>query len=588
MDNKTRAITSIFGIVGCLALLLSHVEKAFAWSQDEIISEAGYSKVLSYVDVSQEDLDNYKKLFQAIEADNIKAANLIFPEIKNEILMGHALAEKFFSPKYTSTVKELSEWLGRFSDHPQAKRIYKLYVKKGGKNTGLSPDRMQMSADRSLAAYSWYAKGRGKIKSKHVEYLRGKTMQFKTFLKRGSTKNARIILEDKQFKKAIPEKDYDSLRGTLARVYFLDNRDDLALEWSEPACSRSADAISCWIAGIASYRMANYTNAVQHFSKLGRLDDDEWLVAAGAFWAYRSHMKLDQSGEAKKWLKYAARYKRTFHGILANHKLGSSPDYNFDGVAYFNNFNKNSYLDELLVSPSIQRGIVLLSIENYKLAEKEFGSNYMDLTDKQKEVILYIASQYKMHNLGIKISNHLQKSDKEMQYDSVAYPVPDWEFEGGWKVEKPFVLALVRQESAFHPGATSRAGARGLMQVMPNTAIHVTKNRSLKRDRRPLLEEEYNLSVGQNYVQYLLGQPYIDGNLFFLMVAYNAGPGNLLKWKKRMNYDEDPLMFIETIPARETRLYIKRVMANYWMYNIRFGVQSNSLKQLADNAWPTF
>lgn len=55
-----------------------------------------------------------------------------------------------------------------------------------------------------------------------------------------------------------------------------------------------------------------------------------------------------------------------------------------------------------------------------------------------------------------------------------------------------------------------------------------------------------------------------------MMTAYNAGPGNLAKWKKNTRYGNDPLLFIEAIPSSETRIYIERVTANYWIYNARF------------------
>ena len=72
-----------------------------------------------------------------------------------------------------------------------------------------------------------------------------------------------------------------------------------------------------------------------------------------------------------------------------------------------------------------------------------------------------------------------------------------------------------------------------------------------------------------------------------MMTAYNAGPGNLVKWKKQARYQDDPLTFIEVIPSAETRIYIERVMANYWIYNFRFGLSNPTIRQLAEGKWPT-
>ena len=73
---------------------------------------------------------------------------------------------------------------------------------------------------------------------------------------------------------------------------------------------------------------------------------------------------------------------------------------------------------------------------------------------------------------------------------------------------------------------------------------------------------------------------------FYMLTAYNGGPGNLLKWKKNARFYDDPLLFIEVIPSAETRIYIERVMANYWIYNMRFGNKNQTLEQLAEGKWP--
>jgi hypothetical protein len=63
-----------------------------------------------------------------------------------------------------------------------------------------------------------------------------------------------------------------------------------------------------------------------------------------------------------------------------------------------------------------------------------------------------------------------------------------------------------------------------------------------------------------------------------MAVAYNAGPGNLAKWQEDLSANvKDPLLFIETIPAPETRNYVERVLANYWIYSLRMGQPTPSL-----------
>jgi len=72
------------------------------------------------------------------------------------------------------------------------------------------------------------------------------------------------------------------------------------------------------------------------------------------------------------------------------------------------------------------------------------------------------------------------------------------------------------------------------------------------------------------------------------MIAWNAGPGNLMKWQKRLSDVDDPLLFIESIPAYETRAFVERVMTNFWIYRIRLGEELTSLEDVASGRRPSY
>jgi soluble lytic murein transglycosylase-like protein len=151
------------------------------------------------------------------------------------------------------------------------------------------------------------------------------------------------------------------------------------------------------------------------------------------------------------------------------------------------------------------------------------------------------------------------------------------------------IYALIRQESKFKPQAKSWVGARGLMQLMPRTARFVAKaSRFNLKKRSDLFKPEINLTLGQKYIEILLEDKNINGNLFLMAAAWNGGPGNLSKWRKATEYMNDPLFFIESIPARETRNFIEHVLSNLWIYRDQLGQKIPSLDAVSTGLWPQY
>ena len=547
----------------------------------DVLDKAAYEKVYSYLLIDKQDISIYKKIFSAQEDNNYKLADKYVQKLKGKHLMGHVLANKYLSDDYSSKLTELKKWLDLYPDLPQANKIYRLARRKGGKKSELNlPD----IGRRPIARTS---SGLGRLSRANYRFVTRNIRQFKIYVNRGKTKMAKNILENPKIRQLVPNKKYDELSTFLATKYLVDGEDVLAMKWTLKARNRSNNSMAFWIAGLANWRTQNYQDAATSFSRLLRTKQtDKWLLSASAYWAYRSYSKLGDKPLAKKYLRIASTYERTFYGILASYKRGVKINGNWSAISYLNDFNNYDYVSKLLESKAMSRAILLLHTKQKKLAREELLASYQYMSFKQQEAAIYVVNQYKMYNLAIKISDHIKSIDKDWVYDLISYPVPNWQPKNGWNVDKSLVLALVRQESGFAPRAHSPAGAKGLMQLLPNTAFHVTKDRSFKKNSTRLFNAEYNLELGQKYVSYLMEKKFIENNLFFMMTAYNAGPTNLVRWKKRADFDNDPLLFIEVIPARETRIYIERVMANYWMYNSRFGHFNPTLKALSQNKWP--
>lgn len=127
--------------------------------------------------------------------------------------------------------------------------------------------------------------------------------------------------------------------------------------------------------------------------------------------------------------------------------------------------------------------------------------------------------------------------------------------------------ALVREESSFNPDNVSWAGARGLCQLMPPTARRVGEWLDIKVTKTNMVDPLTNLRIGSRYLEYL--RDYFDDNLFLAVPAYNAGEGNVGKWK-RATGDVPTDEFVESIPIRETRHYVKRVLGTYQLYRVMY------------------
>lgn len=133
------------------------------------------------------------------------------------------------------------------------------------------------------------------------------------------------------------------------------------------------------------------------------------------------------------------------------------------------------------------------------------------------------------------------------------------------KIDKYFVLALIREESKFLPDAKSAAAARGLMQFIPSTARDIAAELGLAGfELDDLYRPEVNINLGTRYLANLMTE--FENNPLYVLSAYNSGERNTERWKKRCS-SEEPEEFIGRIGYTETRNYVKRVMASFRAYH---------------------
>jgi soluble lytic murein transglycosylase-like protein len=296
-------------------------------------------------------------------------------------------------------------------------------------------------------------------------------------------------------------------------------------------------------------------------------------------------LKNRQPDKVSQWLKAAAAYPRTFYGQVARRALGME-----SGLVWAAAPSDQSALTALEETRGGTRALALLQVGMTDLAEDELylllrRTDEVDLTP----AVMAIAQQAGLPSVSMRIAVAFENKFGLLN-DAALYPVPSWQPEGGFTVDPALLFALMRQESAFNPKAESPVGAAGLMQLMPTTAVALCDEGFdlVGADKKALFDPVFNLTLAQRYVAQLLKDPNVKGDLMMLAIAYNAGPGNLAKYRAAVGHDPDPLLFIESIPGRETRQFIERVLTNYWIYQQRFAQSSPSLDALASGAWPVY
>ena len=211
----------------------------------------------------------------------------------------------------------------------------------------------------------------------------------------------------------------------------------------------------------------------------------------------------------------------------------------------------------------------------------------IDADPQVVEAVLGVAKKAALPALSLRVGNaNWDQRHKIAGFEGAMYPIPPWQPTGGFTVDRALVYAFMRQESAFNPKARSVVGAMGLMQLMPSTARLVATRYIPDQGGGNPYDPATNMALGQAYIAQLLSGA--DDNLVRTTAGYNGGPGNVMKWDGTLNAAQDPLLYIASIPLNETRDFVQRVLANYWLYQVRLGQPTPSLDQIAAHDWPRY
>ena len=289
-------------------------------------------------------------------------------------------------------------------------------------------------------------------------------------------------------------------------------------------------------------------------------NSDRWR-----YWQTRAGLELAQisSDEANSALAELAT-NRSFYGFLAADMINSHYALEDKPLSLAPNI-----LESLEQRPEFRRAKELWLVGHLSEAQAEWYYGLDKLSARELAAAGALAHSWGWYDRGIQA----MIAGKHWDHLNIRFPLAykDQILDAADKtaLAPAFIFAVARQESAMFEQAKSSAGARGLMQLMPATAMETAKKKGIQHSLEDLYKADHNISLGSQYLDELVDK--FDGNRILAAAAYNAGPHRVDRWTQdQIDLDFD--IWIETIPFKETRGYVQNVLTYAVIYSFRMGV----------------
>ncbi len=361
-----------------------------------------------------------RRIFMLQGAGSIADAVRETSRLESDLLLGTILADRYLRASYRTTATELTDWLARFGDQPEATAIRDLLERMapGVAVPGMGTD---AGADRTVS------KGRRAVRPSQVRSL------------------------------------------------FVDNHDAAAVTAAQPLLARASEpaaAEALFVAGLAAMRLDQSDTAYAFFDSAYHAAALSSLRAASAYWAGHVEQHRQDRGGFAVWMQRAALERDTFYGRIARRALGPS-------VACLPGETiGNADVDALLATAPGRRAFALLQVGERRYAETElrgfWANTVQDGTFDRPLALVARATGFNQ------LAAEIEQVGEATQRSLAETAPPRLRPAGGFVVDPPLVYALVRHESNFQPVAVSRSGASGLMQLMPRTARAVAGEQSTR------------------------------------------------------------------------------------------------------------
>jgi soluble lytic murein transglycosylase len=294
----------------------------------------------------------------------------------------------------------------------------------------------------------------------------------------------------------------------------------------------------------------------------GAVKRDRWL-----YWQGRAEDELGLDEGARVTLTRAAE-GRSLWAFLAADRLGLPYRLDHAGTPA-----EPQRIRALVGSPTFARMRELSRLGRETDMRREWRELMSHLDGPDLTAAAYVADVMRWHDQAIQASARSGYwDDMELRFPVAHRTLVE---EQAWQrgVEPDWILAVIRQESVFAGALASHAGAIGLMQLLPGTALEVAQTLDLDPPSRwDLLDPSINITLGSAYLARMRDR---FGHVALATAAYNAGPARVARWLPDVCLDVD--LWILSIPFLETRRYVERVLAYRVIYGERLGLTPTRL-----------
>lgn len=534
------------------------------------ISLGGTPRVALPQPLAPSEAARIRRIFALQAKNDIPAALAECEQVTDTLLLPDLLADRYLSGSAHPNPTELTAWLAQYQDLPDAAAIHALLAIQSPKIAASLP------VPSAVPALPVVVSGDDvepfeKLFARNVSLDRA----VHDIARTNPDRALNLIGRTRGLNRLYGAQ----LRAEVAQILFAQGRDADAIKVAA-AAGRQADTeigLAPFIAGLAEWRLGHIEAAEAWFKSAfsARLMQPGQRAGA-AFWAARTMKEDAREDEHRAWLRRAAESGRTFYGLLARRALGDTlrPEPAIESLTL-----GEADVEAVDATEAGHRAFALLQVGQDTRAAAELQRLWSQTRDKAgfSRSIMLVARQAGLTTLAGQFAR---------LFEPAPVRLPDHRLrpKGGFRTDPALLYALARLESNFDPLAVSRAGARGLMQLMPSTVDFIIgKNLSHK-----LHDPSVSLDLGQRYLTMLAQYDLVGGDLIRLLASYNSGPGSLGKWIGSVHHNGDPLLFMESVPNDETRGYIPRALAYMWLYAAELHLPSPSLDELAAGSWPRF